>query len=233
MAGRAVPRPLGEIAAAAEQVFTQKGYRATGISDVAAALRLSHGALYTYVQSKEALLYIALARSIKPDLLDELPIPVRLPTEDEIVALARGWADGEGFPKLAAALARKRVGAVRQEFGDVIDELYAFIEGNRTTLSLVAQTARELPEMFRFWFVQRRRGHFEALGKYLSKRIQSGHLREVPDVPTAARFIVETTAWFAWHRLGDPDSKMVTDELARVTVHHLLLAAFVPSEGES
>ncbi|MEV4315063.1 helix-turn-helix domain-containing protein [Actinocrispum sp. NPDC049592] len=231
MAGRVAARSLADIATAAAQVFTERGYRETGISDVSKALGLSHGALYTYVQSKEALLYVALAWSIRPDLLDGLAIPVPLPGEEDIVALARGWADGEDFPRLTAALTRRRVRSTREEFGEIVDELYGFIERNRGVLALVEQCARELPEMFRFWFVQRRRGAFEALGMYLDKRIQSGHLRNVPDVPTAARFIAETAAWFAWHRLGDPDSAMLTDELCRATVHHLVLNAFLPAEG--
>jgi AcrR family transcriptional regulator len=227
MAGRVATRSLADIAEAAAQVFTRRGYRETGISDVAKALGLSHGALYTYVQSKEALLYVALAWSIGPDLLDGLETPVRLSSEEEIVALARRWTEAEGLPRLAAALTRRRVGSVREEFGEIVDELYTFIETNRDVLALVAQCARELPEMFQFWFVQRRRGHFDALSGYLRNRIRSGHLRDVPDVPTAARFIAETVAWFAWHRLGDPDSAMLTDEQCRATVHHLLTGAFL------
>ena len=233
MAGRVAARSLTEIAVAAERVFTRKGFRAAGISDVSAELGLSHGALYTYVQSKEALLYLALARSIRPEVLAGLTLPVALPDQDEVVALARNWANTEPFPSLAAAMAKQRVRSARQEFADIVDELYGFIEGNRDTLSLVSQCAQELPEMFQFWFVQRRRGHFRALSQYLERRIGSGHLRPVPDVPTAARFIVETIAWFAWHRLGDPDSAMLTDDLARGTVHHLLLAAFLPPEGDT
>ena len=53
-------RPLAEVAEAAGLVFTDKGFGDAGISDVAAALGLSHGALYTYVESKQALLYLAL-----------------------------------------------------------------------------------------------------------------------------------------------------------------------------
>jgi hypothetical protein len=87
--------------------------------------------------------------------------------------------------------------------------------------------------MFQFWFVQRRRGHFDALSDYLRKRIRSGHLREVPDVATAARFIAETVAWFGWHRLGDPDSAMLSDEQCRATVQHLLTSAFLSHPGES
>jgi hypothetical protein len=49
----------------------------------------------------------------------------------------------------------------------------------------------------------------------------------VPDVPVAARFIVESVAWFAMHRHGDPDSAMLEDAASRRTVGHLLVAAFL------
>jgi hypothetical protein len=71
----------------------------------------------------------------------------------------------------------------------------------------------------------------EQIAGYLRRRIESGELRPVPDAPTAARFIVETIAWFAMHRHGDPDSAMLDDATCRQTVRHLLLAAFLPAAG--
>jgi len=124
MAGRVATRSLADVAAAAARVFTQRGYRETGIADVAQELGLSHGAHYTYVQSKDALLYVALAWTIRPDLLDGLETPVRLSAEAEIFALARQWTDGEGFPKLAAALTRRQVRSAREEFGEIVDEFF-------------------------------------------------------------------------------------------------------------
>jgi AcrR family transcriptional regulator len=182
------------------------------------------------VRGKEALLYLALAHSVRPDLLDGSALPVEPPAAAEIVELARQWLDRDWFPELTAAADRPATGPVRAELALIVDELYAFVEGNRDTLALVMQCAQELPEMFQFWFVERRRGHFAALSRYLEQRIATGHLRPVPDVPTAARFVAETVAWFAWHRLGDPDSAMLTDDRCRATVHHLLLAAFLPAE---
>jgi hypothetical protein len=55
----------------------------------------------------------------------------------------------------------------------------------------------------------------------------------VPDVPAAAPFIVETIAWFAMHRHGDPHSGMLDDAACRRTVRHLLLAAFLPATSET
>ncbi|WP_410592742.1 TetR/AcrR family transcriptional regulator [Amycolatopsis sp. lyj-23] len=196
MAGQAPTRSFADVARAAAQVFTRRGYREAGISDVAKELGLSHGALYTYVQSKEAPLYVALAWSIDPDLLDGLETPVRLSSEEEIVALARRWTEAEGFPRLAAASGRRRVESARAEFGEIIDELYSFIEHNRDVLALVAQCARELPEMFQFWFVQRRRGHFDArngwpnlaMARVLSDRSGGplGSLAQLPLLPLPA-----------------------------------------------
>ncbi|WP_432845357.1 TetR/AcrR family transcriptional regulator [Amycolatopsis sp. CA-161197] len=228
MRGRVPARPVGEIAEAAARVFLAKGYQAAGVSDVSAALGLSHGAVYTYAKSKEALLYLALLRLIRPDALEAMATPVPTPRPEEIVALIDGWAtDGSGLPALAAAAGRRQ-GPVADELGAIVDELYGFIERNRHLLALVERCAADLPELAQYYFVQRRRGMLDQLADYLTRRTRSGALGAVPDIPAAARFIVETIAWFAWHRLGDPDSAHLTDDACRATVRHLVLAAFVP-----
>jgi AcrR family transcriptional regulator len=226
--GRVPPRPVAEIAEAAAGVFITKGYRAAGVSDVATALGLSHGAVYTYAKSKEALLYLALLRLARPDSLAELDIPVPTPTEQEIVSLLSGGdQEDRGLPSLRKALSSKRNLPVAEEFGAIVDELYSFVENNRMLLALIERCARDLPELAQFWFVQNRRASIEALGDYVRRRIRSGAMRPVPDIPAAARFIVETIAWFAWHRIGDPDSAMLDDDACRRTVRHLLLSAFL------
>src|ERR1035441_6376540 len=82
MRGRTAARPLAEIAAAAGRVFTDKGFRSAGISDVSAALGLSHGALYTYVDSKQALLYLALLHALQPETVDDRPRPGSEPPQE-------------------------------------------------------------------------------------------------------------------------------------------------------
>lgn len=218
---------MAEIAEAAARVFLAKGYRPAGISDVAAALGMSHGAVYTYAAGKESLLYLALLRLARPELLAGLEIPVATPTTEEIVAVVEAWATEQADPS-ALAGGRRRV-PVAEEFGAIVAGLYEFVERNRRLLALVEQCARDLPELAQYYFVRHRRAVLAALGDYLRRRIRSGALRPVPDVPAAARFIVETVAWFAWHRIDDPDSAMLDDETCRRTVRHLLLAAFLPA----
>jgi AcrR family transcriptional regulator len=229
MRGRVPARPVAEIAEAAARVFMAKGYRAAGISDVSAALEMSHGAVYTYARSKEALLYLALLRLAGPGELAGLEIPVATPSPEKIAAVVGDVAAGrDGFPALAAASAGRRRVPAAEEFAGVVDELYGFIEGNRRLLALVERCAPDLPELAQRYFVDLRRTLLARLCDYLRRRTRSGALRPVPDVPAAARFIVETVTWFAWHRVEDPDSAMLDAGACRRTVHHLLLAAFVP-----
>ena len=224
-------RPLPEVADAAVTVFAEKGYRQAGISDVSATLGLSHGALYTYVDSKQALFYLALLRGVDPEAVSELAVPVLAPEPQEIVQLLESWVTSQrDFPvtRTSAGLAPQLDG---QDLGDVIDALYGFMERNRRVVALVDRCAADLPELAKWYFVQQRRTTLEVLGDHLRAGIRSGELRPVPDVPAAARFIVETIAWFAMHRHGDPDSANLDDDTCRSTVRHLLLAAFlsVPS----
>lgn len=234
MRGRKSLRPLAEVADAAVGVFTEKGFRRAGISDVSAALRLSHGALYTYVDSKDALLYLALLRVIRPDEVTALAIPVTAPPLPEILTSLESWiGDPADSPVAIDPSARPPVRPAGEELGGIIDATYDFIERNRQALRLIERCAADLPELAEWYFVRRRRAMLEQLGEYLRRRMRSGELRPAPDVPAAARFIVESIAWFAMHRHGDPDSAMLDDTASRRTVRHLLLAAFVPQAGET
>lgn len=226
-------RPLEEIADAAVRVFLARGYRPAGISDVADALGLSHGAVYTYAKSKQALLYLALVRVLRPDAVAGLDVPVPTPDAEQVIALAGAWAgERAALPRLARATTDPPGLSAAAELESVVDELYAFVEQNRVALQLVERCAEHLPELAQWYFAQRRRAMVEQLGAYLAARIEAGLLRPVPDVPVAARFVVETVAWFAMHRHGDPDSRMLTDDACRRTVRHLLAAA-LPSTEEN
>lgn len=221
-------RPLSEVADAAVTVFADKGFRQAGISDVSAELGLSHGALYTYVDSKQALLYLALLRTVRPDAVRSLPLPVTAPSSDEIVELLDSWLVGQAPQLLVDHSSKPDARPAEVELGALIDTLYGFIERNYRALNLIEKCATDLPELTQWFFIQRRRASLELIGDFLRKRIEAGELRPVPDIPAAARYINETIAWFAMHRHGDADSAMLDDDACRATVRHLLLAAFLP-----
>jgi AcrR family transcriptional regulator len=226
-------RQLAEVADAAVTVFAEKGYRLAGISDVSAALGLSHGALYTYIDSKQALLYLALLRAVQPEAVHDLAVPVLTPPPQELEALLESWIASQTLFPVVDAPAGPPPQLDDKDLGEIIDALYGFMERNRRVLDLLGQSAAELPELAKWYFVQRRRATLEYLGDYLRVRIRSGELRPVPDIPAAARFIVETIAWFAMHRHGDLDSAMLDDDTCRSTVRHLLLAAFLPATSQA
>src|SRR5215469_4396545 len=162
MRGRKPVRPLTEVADAAVRVFTDKGFRRAGISDVSAALGLSHGALYTYVDSKQALLYLALLRTIRPHEAARLALPVADPPSEDIVTLLESWLSSqEGTPVSG------EMRPADQELGALIDALYGFVEDNRRAVQLIARCAPDLPELAQWFFVQRRRTTIEQIGEYL------------------------------------------------------------------
>lgn len=54
-----------EIIAVAARLFKEKGYRATTLEDIAAAVGMLKGSLYYYIQSKEELLYIIVREPVR------------------------------------------------------------------------------------------------------------------------------------------------------------------------
>jgi AcrR family transcriptional regulator len=216
-----------DVARAACRVFTGKGYQQALMTDVGTELGLSHALLYRYVEGKEALFELALRYAMDPDAISAIQTPLPVPPQGLILGLVKGWAGKQAsFPVLSAALTGDHAG----ELGGIIDEFYAFIEHNRRLLALIERSALDLPELHAFYYTELRRAYVGQLTAYLRRGASSADLRPVSDVSVAARFIVESIAWFAWHRTADPDSDMITDEQARQTVRELLLAAFVPSE---
>lgn len=230
MPRRTPPDRLLNIASSACRVFIAKGYRRALLTDVGNDLGLSHAILYRYVASKEALFELALIYAMDPDAVQALPVPVPAPPKGRALELFRKWAaDQAPFAHLRAATGDCS-GDPARELAGIIDECYTFIEGNRLLLSLILHSALDIPELRDCWFDEIRGAYLRQLTDYLRLRIGAGKLRQVPDEATAARFITEAIAWFAWHRHGDPGSEVINDDDARQTVRALLLAAFVPAE---
>jgi hypothetical protein len=63
------------------------------------------------------------------------------------------------------------------------------------------------------------------LEEYLRRRIGAGLLRDVPDVPAAARLMIETIVFWAVHRHWDPHPQEIDDHLAEETVVRFVVGA--------
>ena len=199
------------------------------MTDVGVRLELSHALLYRYVESKEALFELAVRYAMDPDAVSTLATPLPTPPPGRTLALVKRWAkERASFPVLGAARAARGPDGVADELGAIIDELYLFFEHNRQVLALIERSAPDIPELYTFYFLQRRRALLAQLADYLQRRMASGNLQPASDLQVAARFLLESVVWFAWHRKDDPDSAMIGDEPARQVVKELLVAAFVP-----
>lgn len=227
---------LTTIAAAAAEDFRRLGYRGTRTADVAARAGMSAGSLFNYVESKEALFHLVFVSGL--GLLSEVTpvLPLRTPEAGETYALmARAFAEAPAS-RLRAALATDDPADVGQELREIVGELYDLVERNWPLLAVVERCAVDLPELDALWFAEARPAVFTELTEYLQRRTANGLLRAMPDGTVAARVVIESVAWFAWHRREGRDASLYDDTAVRCTVIEFICAALIPDspkEGES
>lgn len=217
---------LDELLRAARRVFLVKGYRRSRMADIALEMGVSSGLLYTYVASKEALFHLLVDRM----LATEAPppaFPVATPKPGETERLVRRVHSILESPVLAEALERSDVEDARAEVEEIVREHYRTVHRWRRLIALIERSALDLPQLAEHWYVKGRRPAVARLTRYIERRVASGHFRAVPDASTAARFVVEVVAWFANHRYGDRDSRMIDDSTAEKTVVHMVASALV------
>ncbi len=210
------------------QMFMQRGFRHTQIDEVARKMGVAPGTIYRYVESKDALFDLVLEHALAESPLarpTDLPYPT--PPPGAILARVRqAWAEME-MPVISSALDRERAADIHAEFRGIIDEMYDRVVERRIALKIIEKSALELPGLEDVFYREIRRHILRRLTDYLDLRIRQQQIRPVPDPATSSRFILESIAWFALHRPGDPDSAEITDQLARETVLDALEHAFV------
>jgi AcrR family transcriptional regulator len=226
------PGRVQDIARAACEMFIEKGYRRALMTDVAARLEINHALLYKYVESKEALLELAVRYAMDQSADLSAVAPLATPAAGHVLELVRGWfAVHATFPALGAALKEDPGDDAAGELAGIIDELYSFIEHNRLLLLLLQSMVIDHPELSQLYVSGSKRSYNGKLAAFLSSRASSGGLRPIPDPEIAAHFLGESIAWFAQHRKADLTLALIDDERARVSVRELLLSAFVPGTG--
>jgi len=216
---------------AALAVFSSKGLRRARMVDVARAMGVSTGSLYNYVESKEALFHWVVELGGGDAAVEtpaSLPIPTPQPGATE-ARLRAQLAEGMRLPALDAALARRRVSDARAELLGIVREFYARVEQTRGPGAALERSAIDQPELFALYFEGARRALFASFARYVAKRAKSGHFTGVGNPTVAARFIVESVAWFGRHRFSDPDPGLLPDpDSVREEVLRRIVASFVP-----
>jgi AcrR family transcriptional regulator len=226
------PGRVPDIARAACEMFIEKGYRRALMTDVAARLEFNHALLYRYVESKEALLELAVRYAMDQTADLDAVVPLATPAPGHVLGLVRMWFGTHAtFPALSSALEQDPGGNAAEELAAIIDELYGFIEQNRLLLLLIESMVIDHPELSELYVSKSKQSHIGRLSAFLRSRASSGELRPLPDADVGAHFLAESVAWFAQHRKADPGLALIDDERARVCVRELLLSAFVPDLG--
>lgn len=147
-----------EIVAAALEVFSERGFSAARLDDVAARAGVSKGTLYLYFDSKEELFKAVVRESLLPNL-------------------AQAEELAKSFPGSTPELLRKLLGTV----GHVIAETNV-----GAIPKLVISESGNFPELARFYLREVIRRAFRLLGGILKRGMARGEIREV-DVPATAR----------------------------------------------
>jgi len=220
---------LAQLVKHATEVFIDRGYNDTQMEDIASSLGVAKGTLYVYVESKEALFdLVARCADTVPSFEPVPRLPIPTPKRGATLAYIRKrLAQDQNLPSLAMALSGTRAVPLREEFQEIVRELYGTVDRNRQGLKLLDRSAKDLPELAGLWFEGARGGLVTALNHYLDREIRNGTMRQVADVTVAARLIVETVVFWAVHRRWDPHPQKFDDSAARETVIGLLTDAFV------
>jgi AcrR family transcriptional regulator len=223
---RAVPEArLQELLACATRVFIEQGYRRTQISDVAEAMGVAKGTVYLGVESKEALFYAALLYADRPvPLVSEIELPLRAPAPQAVEDALRGRLAQEAVPDaLGRALRRRRVDDPLRELEEIVRELYAAAHRHRTAIQLIDRCGSDHPELAKLFYGGGRFAQLDALARYLEQRIRVGLLPELPDVPVAARFVIEAVATWAVHIYWDPSPQPISPQAAEETLVRIVV----------
>jgi AcrR family transcriptional regulator len=229
---RAIPEERFQaLIEAATAVFLAQGYRRTQVADVAARLQVSKGSIYTYVESKRALLHCVLwhaDRRERIELPQTLPVPTPLPGAT-LAMVEKRLAEEGSLPALGAALSRTRVADASAELAAILGELYDALARNRTAIKLLDRCAPDFPELATVWYREGREGALALLASYLDDRGRGGRLRRFEDTAIAARIVLETLVFWSVHRHWDPSPQQLDEDAARRSVLSFLIASLVPA----
>ncbi len=220
------------LVATATEVFLKKGYKRTQMAEVTEAMGLSEGAIYRYVESKEALFDLVVRAGAGMEVeVSKLTPPLATPRPGATLGFLRATLKREGhIASLHAALERPKVEDATREFESIVRELYAKTMQFRVGIKLLDRSALDWPELAALWSGHWRAGLVNELSRYLDLRISQNLLSPVPDTNAWSRFVVETVAFFALHRHYDPFPTPMSDAIAEDTAVCALVRA---TSGES
>lgn len=185
-----------EIAAAALEVFAERGFSAARLEDVAARAGVSKGTVYLYFASKEELLKSVVRESLLPNLA-------------EAERMAQGFSGTT--PELLARLLTRIGGVIAGTKIGAIPKIIISESGN-------------FPELARFYLREVIHRGFRLFGAVLERGVARGEFRAV-DVPNALRVLASAMLFLAvWKHAMEPNDtqRLDTDAYLRAYVDVVL-----------
>jgi hypothetical protein len=190
----------------------------------------SRRARSTYVESKEALFDLVVRHADDQGRANALT-PDTEPSPGATLRYVRDELERhQHLPRIAEALARRRVTDVARGAREHRPRAFEALARNRGRIKLIDRSARDYPELAALWFEGARGGFLALLEHYLRDRVERGSLRPVPDIPTTARLVLETTVFWAVHRHWDGHPQDVSEEVAEATVVHFVVTALTKEQ---
>lgn len=196
---------------AATEVFADKGFRQTQMSDVAEEMGVSPGSLYNYVDSKETLFCWVLSHAFEIDIEGDGPLePVSY-----ILSVNDNLDDFSWTPFLDAALENSGPTDFDKEVVEVVGELFDFNRRFGVGIRLIEKSATDFPELRNVYFDHLRKRFIGKFESYIAKRHEQGHIAPTSDLEITSRSLLEVIAWWAIRQPGDPTSQHYSEDRLR------------------
>lgn len=209
---------------AAAEMFAERGFVRTRMSDVAQRAGVATGSLYNVAASKEALFA---AVFVPRDQRPGLQLPLADPGLEQMqTVIATRLLEATRLPLHEQALSRERADDVVVELRELLGERYDSMAASWRQVAAVERTAADLPAVFHAFYDDGRARFLDSLAEYLRLRAGAGQLRLSAEPELVARFVVEAVAFWAYHRHQDP-TFAVSDQQAREVCVRTLEAALV------
>lgn len=208
------PDRFESLVAAGAATFIAQGFRRTQMQDVAEALGVAKGTVYSVVTSKDAL-FLACVRYadgvVRVPGPEAWPLPDPTPgelgrtvaerlselQESELYRLAAAPADADPAAGVDTQVLLERI----------VSDLVSRLHRHRVAVKLVDRCAPEVPDLAALWFGEGRHASVTALATVLTRLADHGRVR-APDrddeVVVVARTVVEACALWAVHLPWDP-----------------------------
>lgn len=213
---------LTEIADAAVSYITRHGFKQTQMAGLARQIGVSAGTLYTYVDSKEALLGLAAAFLIHEESLPDMPLPVKaIPTATLATQFVELAEERGQWPVLKKAIAEADTRPTTlQAIGR---ELFQLVSTYHRSVLFLDRLANELEE-FAPVHMDRVRGGF--IGDVVTLLQTAGAPHDPFALGIIARAANEGISWSAMHRHHEGLAKQPTGDLTEDEICELASRSF-------